>query len=67
MSRISAFETRQVRRFALMDENYSKENPNWIVFHVGEGEWRNLAGKLKIVGDCDFMPTLENTFGWRNV
>lgn len=61
------WETESEIVFALMDENYSKENPNWIAFHVSENEWRGLVSKLKIIGDRDYMLIMKDVFGWRGV
>lgn len=60
------WETESEIVFALMDENYSKENPNWVAFHVSEDEWRKLTSRLRITGNADFMPTMNDVFGWRN-
>lgn len=39
--------------FALMDVNYSVDNPNWVAFHLSYQEWLDLTSRLEPLNEID--------------
>ena len=38
---------------ALMSESYSRDNPDWTVYHVDDSQCRALLARLTVVGAID--------------